>query len=246
MDISQGMLPEQTQQQMQQPIQPEQGQQQALPMGQKPPERDYESNPLNETDKDNIDKFITMGTRLIHSPETKGKVLERIEGIASPYTEVADAAYGVINRVLQQGKKEGKPFDTAVLIMGGTDIVGQVIELAEAANKLPAKPNEDDIKVITANVVKKYYQERIASGEISKEEAARDAQLATSAQATQDGEDLSGVQNDIEGIEKKHNEAMNGSKMGANGLKVPTPQNAFNPQATMKDVLAADQGGLLK
>jgi len=275
MDMSQGVMPPQSQPPQQGAI-PQQGmlppqqgaapapqqqapapQQQAQPgqdggqstmIGTPQPERDYEQNPLNEHDKDNIDKFYVMATKLIHTPQTRDAVLSRIKGMDSPHQEIADAAYGVINRVIQEGKKEKKPFDPAVLIVGGTDVVSQVTELALAAGKIKVKPTEQDMKIIAGKVVQKYYKERLATGEITKEQAARDAHAAASAQAAGAGHDTSDVAQRAAATQQMKSAAINAPKVGLsdpNGLQAPQPNDPFKPKATMKETLATGQGGLL-
>ena len=212
------------------------------------PERDYEANPLNEEDKDNLDKFRITATKLIHSPQTSPKILARIKGQQDPHTEVADAAYGVITRIIQQGKKEKRPYDKAVLLAGGVDVVSQILELASAAHKLPAEPNEQDAKIIAGKVVQRYYKERMATGEISKEQAARDAQIAAAAQAKAQGDDVSETAQRVNATQEMKGAAVNAPKKGLsdpNGLQAPQEQNPFNPTATMKETLATGQGGLL-
>lgn len=258
MDANQGLLPAAppvqqapAQQPVPQPVQqqaPAPGQQpgQAPMMGRTQVERDYENNPLNDEDKDNLDKFSIMATNLIHTPGTRESILKRIKRQGSPHTELADAAYGVINRVIKQGKQEGEPFDQAVLILGGTDVVAQVVELAQAGGKLKEKPTEQDMRVITAKVVQNYYKERIASGEISKEQAARDAHLAATAQAGSEGADTSQVAQQARATQDLKGASVNAPKKGmldSDGMQAPAPADPFKPQSTMKETLATGQGG---
>ena len=128
------------------------------------------------------------------------------------------------------------------------NVVSQVLELASAAKKLPAEPTEQDVKVIAAKVVKRYYNDRIAAGELTKEDAARDAHIAASAQAGAGGGDVSGTVQQVNATQDMKSAAVNSPKQGLsdpNGLQAPQEQNPFKPMATMKETLATGQGGLL-
>lgn len=209
--------------------------------------RDYTANPINQEDMDNVNKFTIMATKVIHTPQTREKILGRIKGVQHPYDEIADAALVVMSRVEQEGAKD-QPWDQAVKVMGGAAVVDQVIEMASAAGKIPEEIPENDQKVILGQAIQKYYQQKIATGEITKAQAAEDAHMASQVQAQMGGADVQGINKRVEATQAVKGqgvappEAMN-PQMGA--LKAPQPAaDPMRPETTMKEVLGGG-GGLL-
>lgn len=207
-------------------------------------ERDYASNPLNDEDMGNVNKFIAMATKVIHSPETQDKVLGRIKGTQHPYSEIADAAVVVMERVEQEGLKNGQPWDQAVKLMGGTNIVGQVIELAGAAGKIPQEVPEEDFRVILAQAIQQYTKKKIATGEMTQEQAARDAHIAAQTQAKMQGADTTKVNQQLSATQTAGNRVS--SARDPAPLSAPAPAaDPMRPETTMKEVLATKGGGLI-
>jgi hypothetical protein len=211
-------------------------------------QRDYESNPINQEDMDNVDKFSIMATKLIHTPQTRDKVLSRIKGVQHPYDEIADASLVIVNRLEQEANKAGEPWDQSVKLMGGADVVQQVVELAAAAGKIPGDIPEDDHKVILGQTIQKYYQQKIASGEITKAQAAEDAHMAAQTQANIAGQDTSGTNKRLQATQELRDQGVvpGQTATGPQKMQTPTPAaDPMNPDTTMKEVLAAGPGGLL-
>jgi len=219
-------------------------------------ERDYQGNPITQKDMDEVDKFSILASKLIHAPETRDKVLGRIKGQAHPYDEIADASLVVIDRIERLGQTEGTPWDQAVKLLGGINVVGQVINLAAAAGKIPNEIPDKDRQVILAQTVQKYYKQKIASGEMTKEQAARDAHLAAQAKAQLEGTDVSQtnqravatqkLQNDGANAPDKANLVAQAKAAPGAGLQKPEPAaNPMRPQTTMKEALAGGAGGLI-
>lgn len=233
-----------------QPIQAGQGQPPEV-AATRPPERNYKHNPLNDDDKGNLNKYIAMSTRVIHNPQTRDKILGRIQGKAHPYDEISDASLVVINRMEQEAVKEGEPWDQAIKLMGGTNVVEQVVELAGAAGKIQKNLAEKDIRLILGSTVQKYYQQKIAKGEITEAEASRDAYIAAQTDAKMQGEDTTKVSQQLEATQGVQDQANKMSVapqqvQGQGGLQAPEPAaDPFNPTTTMKNALATGQGGLL-
>lgn len=212
-------------------------------------QRDYQANPINQEDMDNVNKFTIMATKVIHTPQTREKILGRIKGVQHPYDEIADASLVVMNRIEQEAQKEGQPWDQAVKLMGGTSIVEQVVELASAAGKIPPEIPEDDKKIILGQAVQKYYQQKISSGEMTKQQAAEEAHMAAQVQAQMSGQDISGTNKRLEATNNlKQQGGTAAAQAGVNPQGMPTPVPAadpMNPETTMKQVLATGKGGLL-
>jgi len=155
----------------------------------------------------------------------------------------------MVNRIEQEAQQKGEPWDQAVKLMGGVNIVEQVVELAQAAGKVQGEIPEAEQKVILASTVQKYYNQKMATGEISKEQAARDASLAAQAQAQVEGADVSGTMaraKATEGVKQDNTNAVATAVTQPGGMPTPQPSaNPMKPDTTMKEVLAGGQGGLL-
>jgi hypothetical protein len=226
----------------QQPPQPGQ------PQVARQPERDYDANPLGEQDMEQLNQFTIMATKLIHNPQTRDKILGRIKGVEHPYDEIADASLIVMNRLEQEAQKTGQPWDKAIKLMGGMEVVGQVIEVATAAGKIPEDVPEEDKRIILGQAVQKYYQQKLATGEITKEEAARDAHIAAMGQAGMEGANTDQINQRIRTTDGMRRKTQNVAAASEVPGKLQAPQPAANPMqpgTTMKEVLAAGQGGLL-
>jgi len=213
------------------------------------PQRDYQSNPLNERDQVEFTRFQIVATKVIHNPEIRTKIVDRIKGQDHPYTEIADASLVVMQRVEQEGIKNKKPWDDAIKLLGGMSIVEQVTEVAQASGKVPAEIPHQDYRVIYGEAVQKYYQQKIASGEISKEQAAQDAHMLAKQQAQMNGDDTGEIDQRLGATAKLQQQGINApanAAMPGGQLKVPEPAaDPMHPATTMKEVLASGQGGLL-
>lgn len=145
----------------------------------KSPQRDYRQNPLGPQDAQSLEMFNISATKLIHSSETRDKVLKRI-GISQkgPIDDIAELSIVIVDRIDQQIIKDtGQPVDNAVKIQGANSVVGQIIEIAEASGKVP-KFNEDEKAVAYTYAVQKYTDRMIQRGEITKEELTQYTQEA--------------------------------------------------------------------
>ena len=213
------------------------------------PQRDYQANPLNEKDQQDLINFQIMATKVIHNPEIRTKLIERIKGIEHPYADIVEASLVVMQRVEQEGIKNKRPWDNAVKLIGGMNIVEQVIEVAQASGKIAAEIPSQDYQVIQGQAVQKYYQKKIATGEISKEQAAEDAHMLAKYQAQMQGEDTSEITQRLGATAKLQQQGVNAPENAAlpdGQLKAPVPAaDPMHPKTTMKEMLATGQGGLL-
>jgi len=158
-------------------------------------DRDYKANPLNDDDRDQFDKISVQATKLIHLPQSRPKILERIGGKAHPFKDIADAAVAVMGMIDQQSVKEKQPTDKAVRMLGYIDIAKQITDLAVAAGKLKEKPTEQDMKVIIARVVQKDQSNLLNSGDIPKEVMQKGIEGATAKALESSGGSVVGASN---------------------------------------------------
>jgi len=221
----------------------------SAPISTPQPQRDYQSNPLNEKDKENLTNFQIMVTKVVHNPQIRGKIIERIKGKEHPYAEIADASLVIMQRVEQEGIRNKQPWDDAVKLLGGMIIVEQVIEVAQASGRVPTSIPHQDYRIIYGEAIQKYYKRKIASGEITKSQAAQDAHMLAQQQAQMKGEDTTGINQRLNATSKLQQQGITApAKAALPGAQLKAPEPAANPMrpvTTMKEVLASGQGGLL-
>lgn len=141
--------------------------------------RDYNLNPLGPGDAEALDMFIVSAQKLIHSPQSRDSILNRI-GVSSrgPIDDISDTVVTLVDRIDQQATKDtGRKVDNAVKIQGANAIAGEVISVAEAAGKIP-QMSEEEKAVTYSHAVQKYTKRMVDRGEITNEELARYAQEA--------------------------------------------------------------------
>lgn len=143
------------------------------------PRRDYQQQPLNEQDAQELEMFVISAQKLIHSPQSRDQILGRIGvGQKGPIDDISDTALLVVDRVESQLAKDlGKPVDDFVKLQGANSVVGDLIAVAEASKKVP-KLSEDEKAVAYAHAVQKYTDRMIQRGEITREELQKYAQEA--------------------------------------------------------------------
>jgi len=207
------------------------------------PKRDYRANPLTEQDRDQFDKLIVEATHLLHAPESRAKVLERIKGKVHPFKDVANAAVAVMSRLDQNAEKQGKPYDPVIRTMAMANITKQILELADASGKLQQPPTPEDMKLVFAEVVSQDQRDRLARGVTTKQDLAEEFQGAASRGLAATGEDPSKLDAGLNAVKQIQLAGSGGRPT------MPEPEaDPFKPQKTMKDVLAQKnqgQGGLL-
>lgn len=152
-------------------IQPSQQGQQPVPAGGKQPARDWTADPFNEADAEQLEKMETMAIKLLHSPQSRQTVLQRI-GVSDkgPLDDMSDMTVMLVDRIDQEEKKQnGKGLEDNVKILGANAVVGGLIEVAEAAGKVP-ELSEDERGVVYSHAIQKYLQRMLKRGEITATE----------------------------------------------------------------------------
>jgi len=196
-------------------------------------QRDYNQNPLGPQDKDEYEKFVISAQKLIHSPQTRDTILKRI-GVSQegPIADIADTVVLIVDRIDQQSAKDqGQPVDNAIKLQGANVVTGQVIEVAEAAGKIP-QMSEDERAVAYSYAVQKYTDRMIARGETTREELQKYAQEAVAMGQKSGAIDM----NRMKGAQGQ-------PPAQAQAPATEGPDDPMRPRETMSQKLA--KGGLL-
>lgn len=128
-----------------------------------------------------FDMFVANGMKAIHGEKTRDTFLNRIKSAKNPVEAVVDATLLLVKRLEAQ-----REFDDLVLLDGSNILMGQLIEVAEAAGV--HKFTDDERQIAYAAAIERYTKEGLAKGKYKKEDLASAARTAAKGQAAQEGE----------------------------------------------------------
>lgn len=147
-----------------------------------PPEREQPGGMLDSvnqqpTKEDQGEKkmFVLNGMRLMHGPETRDTILQRL-GEGDPTDSVAETAYMVLERLEQTSEEQGKPISDMTKVMGGNELVGEVIATGEAAGIF--KMSEEERALSFQKVIARVLERDIQSGKVNPQELQQAGQKA--------------------------------------------------------------------
>lgn len=239
------------------PQQPQQGQPQQERPQRNPAQRDYNVEPLGDRDEKQLRALKVNALKLIHSDKTRERILSAFDKADDhPINKISRISTSILNRIEGQARKDGDSIDNAVKIYGGNLIVGEVINLAEAAGKI--KPMNDDEKTVAlSKAVQDYTNQMIRDGEITREELKKYTNQSLSI-AEQSGQlDMTKINRRKQeaGVSPKRPEKQVQRPAQGQAPQVQAPQvqapvqpqkvnDPFNPSTTMSEQLNR-RGGLL-
>ena len=129
-------------------------------------------------DQNQVREIVAKGTKYIHSPERRGAIID-ILGKTRPEEGIAQAAMLVMNLVDKEGRDAGVDFGDAERIIGGIQLVDQLVELGEMAKVF--KPFTDAQRQLAFSLtVQHYLSNEIASGRIDPKKLQDDTEQAIS------------------------------------------------------------------
>jgi hypothetical protein len=140
----------------------------------------------NNVDQEGYDIFVAQGIKMASqmAPELQ-------QGQGDKVDLLSDAVFNIVNRVEDEGAKNGINFDLAVMLHGSNEIMGY---LAKAAGM---ELNDDQVKQAVGGLVGRYLKNAINTGKMSKEQVIKLADEAKGSQAelTKQGDEFLGGQN---------------------------------------------------
>ncbi|MEA1992214.1 MAG: hypothetical protein U9N58_08485 [Thermodesulfobacteriota bacterium] len=126
--------------------------------------------------EEDLDKFITKGTMLIHSPETRNQILSLLQG-RNPVESVASALVITVKKLDEVSRREGLEVNDSVKLKGSEELISQIIEVGKAADTL--KDFDDDKKELAYSLgVQEYIKGEIQAGRINKQALAEEIKTA--------------------------------------------------------------------
>lgn len=123
--------------------------------------------PETSVDKAIQKNFVLNGMRILHGPETRDQVLERL-GQGEPTDAVAAVSVMALEKMERSAQDQGKPLDDMVKFMGGNELVGEVIATGEAAGIF--KLDDESRALAFSKVISQVLDRDIQGGKINPQE----------------------------------------------------------------------------
>tara|TARA_Y100000310_G_scaffold315824_1_gene366857 strand:- start:3318 stop:4037 length:720 start_codon:yes stop_codon:yes gene_type:complete len=147
---------------------------------------------VSPQEQQQYDQFVGNGMKLIFAEGARDQIAERIRQ-SDPIEGLAAATVMVVKRLSESAEAKGTQIPNDVLLHGGLEIMGNIAELAEAANV--HKYSEDDIEQAMYQALDQYGTQELESGRLDKEGIAQDFQAMMEAdQAGRIDEILPGIE----------------------------------------------------
>lgn len=112
-------------------------------------------------------KFVENGMRVIHSPETRDVVLERLKE-GNPVDAVSEVAILVIDKMETDATAQQTKISDEAKLVGGLPLLLQIVEVGEAAGIF--QMTDEEKTQAAAKAYKKYILREMEAGRINKEE----------------------------------------------------------------------------
>lgn len=157
-----------------------------------------------EVDKD---KMVTKGMKLIHTPKSRESILKMLNW-NRPIDTIATATNQIIT---QLDKVSGYKVNDLVKVTAGIELMGQIIELGEAAERIPVMSDEE-VQTSLAVTTEKYLKQEIKAGRVDQEALAASMEKAM---AGLEPEQLTGLQEQLTAI---NNTAVGSTMQGAGAV----------------------------
>ncbi len=95
-------------------------------------------------------QFLALAMTLLYDDKFMDTAIKMLKSASKTVQGIANVASTVVVRVYKQGLDQGKDIPDAVLVHAGVEIVGLVIELAQAAGMPPLQKGEEEMVYLQA------------------------------------------------------------------------------------------------
>lgn len=147
-------------------------------LNQQQPQRQMEQPqpgpPQQQDPQEAFDKLVINALKILHDPVVAEKNIARIKKDPDTVAGVGDVAIDVLNRLIDSARESGIAFDLPVIANGLNVIVGEIINICEAAGANPL--NEEQRYQAFSWAMSKFLDSAVKAGEIAPEELAQMAQ----------------------------------------------------------------------
>lgn len=120
--------------------------------------------PSSAEGKADLERYINRAITLIHSPETRGAILNMLTN-NDPVQRVADATVMVMQRIDAASRGAGIEVQDTIKMYGANEIVNLVVEFGNAAKKFNITPDLAELALSVA--VQDYIKSEVQAGRIN-------------------------------------------------------------------------------
>ncbi len=145
------------------------------------PASDEEQPNVTPEEQREYTQFVENGARILDDPEATSTFLETIKGDGSPVEGLANALVMLVMRLEDSAAEEGQPISGDVLMHGGTELLGHMVQLAEAAGVHKFTDKEQESALYLA--MDTYRNNRQQAGGLPEEQLSQDYQEMMEADA---------------------------------------------------------------
>lgn len=147
--------------------------------GQRAPEMTAEMVNIYQT-------FVSNGMKLVHSPETRDRILEHLKATQPPEKALGDVTLMIVKRLEDEFQRQQKQLPGIVILDGSNEIMGNVVEVAETSGLYEL--DEQTKAKAYSYAVQEYIKEGLATGKLDPLEVKRAAARLSERQAQVDPE----------------------------------------------------------
>lgn len=115
-----------------------------------------------------MDLFVANGMKLIHTQKISDAIVKQMKSAGNPVTAISGLTLNIVSQLEASAKAAGKKLSLTVLAYGANILMGEVINLAEAAGMKPIS-DEDKYQAFSLTVAR-YLDAAVKSGQMTKEE----------------------------------------------------------------------------
>jgi len=128
---------------------------------------DNPKQPKNSGQKQ-YDRFMVNALNILHSEEVTDGIVKRVVVAEDKVDAIGNVALDIINRLEQSAGEKNFQINAGTIINGANSIIGEVIEIAEAAGMEPL--NDEQKYQAFSWTISNYLNNAVESGKISKED----------------------------------------------------------------------------
>jgi hypothetical protein len=126
----------------------------------------YNIPKLDKKTEKEVEVYITGLSKLLHSKETRGIVLDTLKEGGEPTKTIPHLAMTLNAQMEGRLREKSKPPSLEVLMNGGIFLVGDLIQMAQGVGVLPADMDEQSQQQLLQSTMQQYIEKGLADGTI--------------------------------------------------------------------------------
>jgi len=133
-----------------------------------------EGSEVTPEEQEQYERFVTNGMKVLYSKQALPQIIESIRGAGSPVEGLANTLVMLVMRLEDGAEQAGQQISPDVLMHGGTELLEQMVDLAEKAG-LP-EFDESQIESALYLALDTYRAARQQQGRLPEDQLAADMQ----------------------------------------------------------------------